>query len=105
MALVLGALTGCGIRDCKDPAEEDFMLDVSFDERELAALMEEWSVEARGDVTCDVACRYFYDRERGWSVASFERCELTVQDETAADPAAAAGRVRCAGRGSEYGCE
>ena len=81
------------------------MLDVAFDERELAALMEAWSVEARGDVTCEIACRYFYGRDRGWAVASFERCELTVTDEMAADPAASAGSVRCAGHGTEYGCD
>ena len=95
---------GCGSVGCPEPDEEDFSLDAIFGESEVTTILENWGISSRDDITCEIACRFVYDRDRVWMVDSIEKCQHTIAAD-AGEPGAKAGDVRCEGHGVEYGCE
>ncbi len=104
LATLTSVLADCGTVDCRQPDEEDFTIDATFSESEVVTMLDNWGLSGRDEISCEIACRFVYDRDRVWMVDTIQTCEHTITDEPVKSDAKA-GDIRCEGHGEEYGCD
>ncbi|MEZ4383780.1 MAG: ferritin-like domain-containing protein [Nannocystaceae bacterium] len=88
-----------------DPPSEAFSFDAALTEADVGELLTRYSLSDRGEITCEAACSYTYERDRGWSSAQIDSCTLSVAPTEGATPETEVGSVQCEGTGYEYFCE
>ena len=81
------------------------MVSMTLDEYDLSSLVERDSRADRGSISCEQACKYAYQLERGWYVRDIALCESTIDPQVASEPTTARGEVRCKGTGVEGYCD
>jgi tRNA isopentenyl-2-thiomethyl-A-37 hydroxylase MiaE len=106
ISCTLAALTGaCSSTWGCDPPSEAFSVDAVLTEADVGELMTRWGYADRGEISCESACSYAYERDRGWSTGSLDGCTLSVAPTEGATPETEVGSVQCEGTGYEYFCE
>jgi len=105
IAATLASLSGAcsSTWNCHPPSEQ-FSVDATLTESEIAEIIESWGVE-RGDIACKSACSFVYQRDQGWSAGEITDCTLSVAPTPGATPETEVGSIQCEGTGYEYFCE
>ena len=81
------------------------MVKMTFDESDLRSLLDREPGTDRDSISCEEACRYAYQLERGWYVEDIASCESTIDPVVANEPTTPRGEVRCKGTGIEDFCD
>ena len=96
---------GCEGSGCRDLGKENFKVSMILDGNDLESIIEREHATNRANITCEEACNYAYNLERGWYINNITSCDSTIDASIAPDPDTPRGEVTCEGVGIEDYCD
>src|SRR5690606_31406530 len=105
LAVVAALASGCPSTWNCDPPSEDFTVDATLTEAELARIVELWGFDDRAAIECEAACDFAYARDCCWASCGIRSCPLTLCVPPGGIPEGQGATITCEGRGIQYYCE